>query len=59
MILYLDTSAYLKLYVQEAESDRLRTVVGEAFICTHAICYAEMRAGLARAQRMRRLSAEE
>lgn len=60
MILYLDTSAYIKLYVEEAESPWLRRKVSQASnCCTQLIAYAEMRAGLARATRMRRLSAEE
>jgi predicted nucleic acid-binding protein len=59
VILYLDTSAYLKLYVEEAESAWLRVSVGQATICSHLIGYAEMRAGLARAIRMRRLSMDD
>lgn len=59
MILYLNTSAYLKLYVEEAESAWLRVSVGQATICSHLIGYAEMRAGLARAIRMRRLSMDD
>lgn len=57
MILYLDTSALLKLYLAEADSRRVRRAVADALaVCTHWITYAEVRAALARAVRMQRLS---
>lgn len=57
MILYLDTSALLKLYLAEADSRRVRRLAtGASAIFTHLITYAEMRAALAQALRMRRLS---
>lgn len=60
MILYLDPSAFLKLYLDEPGSDRVRQAVGAAAACaTHLIGYTEMRAGLAQALRMRRISADE
>lgn len=60
MILYLDTSAFLKLYLAEPESDRVRAAVADAeACCTHLIAYAELRAGLAMAERVGRLRAEE
>ncbi|MEK8090361.1 type II toxin-antitoxin system VapC family toxin [Thermithiobacillus plumbiphilus] len=56
MILYLDTSALLKLYVDEPESSRVREAVSEANLsATHLLSYAEMRAGLAKALRMKRI----
>jgi len=49
MILYLDTSAVVKLYADEAGSDRVRAAVAEAKLCaTHLIAYAETRAAFAR-----------
>lgn len=58
MILYLDTSAFLKLYLKEPESRQVRHAIARAkVICTHLIAYAEMRAGLAQAVRMNRVPA--
>jgi uncharacterized protein len=56
VILYLDSSALLKLFVAEPGSG----LVGEATaraaaVATHLIAYPELRAGLARAVRMNRL----
>ena len=49
MILYLDTSAVVKLYADEAGSDQVRAGVAAAKICaTHLIAYAETRAAFAR-----------
>lgn len=60
MILYLDTSAFLKLYLEEPESGLIRAAIAEAeLICTHSITYAEMRAAFSRATRMNRLAASE
>lgn len=60
MILYLDTSAFLKLYLEEPESGTIRAAIDQADLtCTHMIAYAEMRAAFARATRMGRLSASE
>lgn len=60
MILYLDTSAFLKLYLEEPESSRVHQAISEASaVCTHLIAYAEMRAGLARAVKYKRLSADD
>ena len=59
-LLYLDTSAWLKLYVEEAGSEEVRAAVDRAEqVCTHLIAYAELRAALAKAERMQRLSAEQ
>lgn len=57
MILYLDTSAFLKLYVREPESRLVREAVSDAvLVCTHLITYVEMRAGFAKAQRLGRIA---
>lgn len=49
MILYLDSSALVKLYVFEAHSDEVRAAFADARICCcHLIAYAEVCAGLAR-----------
>ena len=56
MILYLDTSAFVRLYVQEEGHDLIWSATQKAQqIATHLIAYAEMRAALARIQRMGRL----
>ncbi len=57
-LLYLDTSAWLKLYIEENGSEAVHSAVEEAEqVCTHLIAYAELRAALAKAQRMDRLDA--
>ncbi len=49
MILYLDTSALVKLFVAEAHSDRVRQAISRArLIATHAIAYVEACATFAR-----------
>jgi uncharacterized protein len=60
MILYLETSAYIRAYVREAGHDVIWNATQNASeIATHLITYAEMRAALARMQRMGRLIASE
>lgn len=60
MILYLDTSAYLKLFFQETGSDLVDRAISDARWCaTHLITYTEMRAGFARGRRMGRQSNAE
>ena len=57
MILYLDTSALVKLYVEEPLSQELTAVVAEAeAVATSLLAYAESRAAFARARREARLS---
>ncbi|MBI1966104.1 MAG: type II toxin-antitoxin system VapC family toxin [Betaproteobacteria bacterium] len=59
MILYLDTSAFIKLYVGEPNADKVRAAVAEADqIHAHWIAYPEMRSALARLYRMGRQDAE-
>jgi predicted nucleic acid-binding protein len=49
MILYLDTSALVKLFVEELKSDRVRQAVWAGhLIVTHAIAYVEACATFAR-----------
>lgn len=58
MMLYLDTSALVKLYVDEPMSHDLAAAVEEAeAIATSLLAYAEARAAFARARREARLSA--
>jgi uncharacterized protein len=55
--LYLDTSSLVKLYVEEAGSDDVRDLVGQAaVITTSMVAYAETRAALARLRRSGDLS---
>ena len=52
MILYLDTSALVKLYVQEPGTDAVKAWVAEAeAAATSWVAYAETRAAFARARR--------
>ncbi|MBI5480986.1 MAG: type II toxin-antitoxin system VapC family toxin [Deltaproteobacteria bacterium] len=49
MILYLDTSALVKLYVREAGAARVKTRVGQApVVATSRVAYPEARAAFAR-----------
>ncbi len=60
MILYLDTSAYVRLYIDEPGHELVAEAVqGADSVMAHVIGYAEMRAALARLQRTKRLSAGE
>ena len=54
--LYLDTSAWMKLYVPEAESALVERLIAQSALCTsHQITYVEMRAAFAKAWRMGRI----
>jgi len=56
VILYLDTSSLVKLYVDEDGSDTVRGEVAEAAVVTTSqIAYVEVRAALARRRRERAL----
>jgi predicted nucleic acid-binding protein len=49
MVLYLDTSALVKLFVSETHSQRLRrAVLAARLVATHAIAYVEACAAFAR-----------
>ena len=57
-LLYLDTSAWLKIYVEETGTDVVTHAVNRAeIVCTHLLAYAELRAALARAEREQRITA--
>jgi predicted nucleic acid-binding protein len=52
LILYLDTSALVKLYVREAGTEETRTKLDAAsMVATSRVAYPEARAALARRQR--------
>jgi predicted nucleic acid-binding protein len=52
MIVYLDTSALVKLYVDETGSDKIREITHRAsVISTSKIAYAEARSAFARKQK--------
>lgn len=60
MILYLDTSAFVRLYVREAGHELVWSQSQKAQrIASHSIAYAEMRATLAKILRMGRLTKAE
>jgi predicted nucleic acid-binding protein len=60
LILYLDTSALVKIYVDEVGASLIRsTAQGAEILVTSVIAYAEVRSAFARKQRSRDLSAEE
>ena len=60
MILYLDTSALVKLYIEEPGSERVREALKEAsIVSTSRVAYVEARAGIARKHREGELSKEE
>lgn len=60
VIVYLDTSAFLKLYLQEDGSEATRHLIDDAVaVCTHLITHAEMCAALAQAVRTHRLTDAE
>ncbi len=60
MILYLDTSAYVRLYVREEGHELIWQASQKAQqIAAHLIAYAEMRATLAKILRMGRLTKAE
>ena len=51
MVIYLDTSALIKLYVEEADRDLVAAAVVSARIVASTVTYAEARSGLARRTR--------
>jgi len=60
VILYLDTSCLVKLYVEEEGSERVRRQVAESTaVATSTIAYVEARAAFARKHREGGLSDEE
>lgn len=60
MILYLDTSALVKLYLEEKGSGQVRAAVKKAeAVSTSMVAYAEAHAALAAAARAGRITGEE
>jgi predicted nucleic acid-binding protein len=60
LILYLDTSALIKLYAEEPETEEVRDAIGEAqVITTSEIGYVEARSALARKERDGSFSTQE
>ncbi len=60
MILYLDTSAFVKLYVNEPGADAVHHAVERAtLVSSHWIAYPEMRATLSHLHRARRQTSAE
>lgn len=60
MILYLDTSALIKLYAEESGTEEVRSAVEEAeVVAVSEIGYVEARSALARKEREGSLSREE
>lgn len=60
MIVYLDTSALVKQFLDEPGTERVLSLLREAqLIATSLIAYAEVRAALARAVRMGILTASQ
>lgn len=59
MILYLDTSALVKLYVDEPGSAGIREAIARAkAIYTHQIAYVEIRAAFAKIYGMKRIGVD-
>jgi predicted nucleic acid-binding protein len=57
VILYLETSSLVKLYVREPDSDTVRELIGEAdVVATSLLAYAEARAAFARKRREKGIS---
>jgi len=57
VILYLETSSLVKLYVREPDSEAVRQFVGEAdAVATSILAYAEARAAFARKRREKGIS---
>ena len=60
MILYLDTSSLVKLYVEENYSENIKTLVlSSDVVATSLIAYAEARAAFARRFREKAFSSKE
>lgn len=60
MILYLDTSAWLKLYVKEVETEAVQFAMGDAeIVAISRVGYAEARAALALLLREKRTTSSE
>jgi len=59
LILYGDTSALLKLYIQEAGTETVQEAIAASdSVTTHVIAYPELRAALAKAARVGRIDSD-
>ena len=59
MILYLDSSAYIKNYLKEAGRKQVLELMKEArIVASHEVAYVEISAAFERAYRERRLDYE-
>jgi predicted nucleic acid-binding protein len=56
MMVYLDTSSLVKVFIEEAGSDEVRALVEGATVATSVIAYPEARAAFARRRRERTLT---
>ena len=60
LILYLDTSSLIKLYIEENGSSEIESLVGQAsLVCTSVVAYPEARSALARLCREGALTSDE
>lgn len=60
MILYLDTSSLVKLYIQEEESPQVRQLVDAAdVIATSVVAFPEARSAFARLARESKITSEQ
>jgi predicted nucleic acid-binding protein len=60
LILYLDTSSLIKLYVEESGSRDIESLVaGASLVCTSVVTYPEARSALSRLCREGNLTSEE
>ena len=60
MILYLDSSALVKLYVEETHAGRVRQATADAdVVCCHAIGQVEIRSAFARRRREGAITSED
>lgn len=60
MILYLDTSAFVKVYIDEPNAAAIRVAAEDAdMLATSIVAYAEMRSACARRQRSGDLSIDD
>jgi len=58
--MYLDTSAFGKIYIEEANTEAMRAIAKDAeMLASSIIAYAEMRSAFARRRRSRDLSIDD
>lgn len=60
MIVYLDTSALIKLYIREQGTEEVRGIIQQAdLVATSKVAYVEARAALSRLRREKNLTEED